>query len=215
MKQIVRYRFMTIPNKLNGEIKISVDDRGAEYATSYEAGKSTTIGIFPIISIIIARQIEIDDTGKRTRPAWNINDSLGLTKFTLPVFVRELKGIEKDLQTIMPKLKDLVDRGYSIAVFPEGTRSGDCKIQRFHKGAFHIAAELGLDVIPMCLYGAGRVLPKTGKWLRKGRIHIDAAAPYSRASLDAVGGEIAQASYARARCQESYERISDKIDQYV
>ena len=98
MKQIVRYRFMTIPNKLNGEIKISVDDRGAEYATSYEAGKSTTIGIFPIISIIIARQIEIDDTGKRTRPAWNINDSLGLTKFTLPVFVRELKGIEKDLQ---------------------------------------------------------------------------------------------------------------------
>lgn len=127
----------------------------------------------------------------------------------------EYYPVTEGLEPIMPKLKDLVDRGYSIAVFPEGTRSGDCKIQRFHKGAFHIAAELGLDVIPMCLYGAGRVLPKTGKWLRKGRIHIDAAAPYSRASLDAVGGEIAQASYARARCQESYERISDKIDQYV
>ena len=98
MKQIVRYRFMTIPNKLNGELKISVDDRGAEYAIAYESGKSTTIGIFPIISIVIARQPEIDDSGNRTRPAWNINDSLGLTKFTLPVFIRELKGMEKDLQ---------------------------------------------------------------------------------------------------------------------
>ena len=127
----------------------------------------------------------------------------------------EYYPVSQGLDVIMPKLKDLVDRGYSIAVFPEGTRSADCKIRRFHQGAFRIASELGLDVEPMCLYGAGRVLPKTGRWLRKGRIHIDAAAPYTRARLDAIGGVLAQAAYARARCQERYEAISDKVDQYV
>ncbi|MBQ9185139.1 MAG: glycosyltransferase [Bacteroidales bacterium] len=127
----------------------------------------------------------------------------------------EYYPVSQGLDVIMPKLKDLVARGYSIAVFPEGTRSADCKIRRFHQGAFHIASELGLDVEPMCLYGAGRVLPKTGRWLRKGRIHIDAAAPFTRASLDAVGTELEQAAFARARCQEQYRRISDKVDQYV
>ena len=33
--------------------------------------------------------------------------------------------------------------------------------------------------------------------------------------LDAIGGDLAQAAYARARCQERYEAISDKVDQYV
>ena len=89
---------MTIPTKLSGDIKISVDDRGAEYNTAHDAGKTTSIGIFPIVSIVITRQGEVDDNGNRTKPAWNMNDSLGLTKYTLPVFLRELKGIEKDLQ---------------------------------------------------------------------------------------------------------------------
>lgn len=127
----------------------------------------------------------------------------------------EYYPVSQGLDAIMPKLQDLVERGYSIAVFPEGTRSPDCKIRRFHKGAFHIASQLGLDVVPMCLYGAGRVLPKTGRWLRKGRIHIDAAAPYSRSQLDAIGNELEQAAFARARCQENFIRISDKVDQYV
>jgi len=63
-------------------------------------------------------------------------------------------------------LRDLVNRGYSIVVFPEGTRSYDDKMKRFHKGAFYIADALGLDIVPLILHGVQYTMQK-GDWLLK------------------------------------------------
>ncbi len=63
-------------------------------------------------------------------------------------------------------LKDLVERGYSIVVFPEGTRSYDDSIKRFHKGAFYIAEKLNLDIVPLVLHGISNTMQK-GDWLLK------------------------------------------------
>ncbi|MFA6057175.1 MAG: 1-acyl-sn-glycerol-3-phosphate acyltransferase [Taibaiella sp.] len=63
-------------------------------------------------------------------------------------------------------LRDLVQRGYGIIVFPEGTRSYDDMIHRFHKGAFYIAEELQLDVVPLVLHGVHYAMQK-GDWLLK------------------------------------------------
>lgn len=63
-------------------------------------------------------------------------------------------------------LRDLVNRGYSIMVFPEGTRSYDDKIKRFHKGAFYVAEQLKLDIVPVLLHGVGYTMQK-GDWLLK------------------------------------------------
>ncbi|MBO7416993.1 MAG: 1-acyl-sn-glycerol-3-phosphate acyltransferase [Bacteroidaceae bacterium] len=83
-------------------------------------------------------------------------------------FVPAAEGVEN----YMPQLRSLVERGYSILVFPEGTRSEDCRILRFHKGAFHLAGELGLDIVPVCLHGVGHVLPKRELMLRPGHITV-------------------------------------------
>ena len=74
----------------------------------------------------------------------------------------EYLPVKEGIESIMPHLRSLIDRGYSIAVYPEGTRSKDCKIGRFHQGAFYIAKEFGLEILPMYLYGSGKILPKTG-----------------------------------------------------
>lgn len=71
-------------------------------------------------------------------------------------------GVEDSIEP----LRDLVARGYSIVVFPEGTRSYDDKIKRFHKGAFYIAEQLGLDVVPVVLHGVHYTMQK-GDWLLK------------------------------------------------
>ena len=76
------------------------------------------------------------------------------------------------VENFMPQLQSLVERGYSIMVFPEGTRSEDCRILRFHKGAFHLAQELGLDIVPICLNGVGAVLPKKEPLLCPGHITV-------------------------------------------
>jgi hypothetical protein len=70
-------------------------------------------------------------------------------------------------------LKDLYRRGYSICIFPEGTRSLDYDILRFHKGAFYLAEQLEADIIPVILHGTGYVLPKKELMLRSGTIHAE------------------------------------------
>lgn len=68
-------------------------------------------------------------------------------------------------ESIRP-LEDLVQRGYSILVFPEGTRSYDGKIGRFHKGAFYLAERLRLKIVPVLMHGVGYTMQK-GDWLLK------------------------------------------------
>lgn len=84
----------------------------------------------------------------------------------------EFLPVSAGMDVILPQLKDLKNRGYSIVVFPEGTRSADCSILRFHQGAFLLAQELELDIVPMVLHGAGHYLPKKDFMFRKGEITL-------------------------------------------
>ena len=70
-------------------------------------------------------------------------------------------------------MKKLVAKGYSIVIFPEGTRSEDGRIQRFHRGAFATAQELGIDVLPLCLHGFHNALPKHDFLLRKTPLYLE------------------------------------------
>ncbi|SFS53349.1 1-acyl-sn-glycerol-3-phosphate acyltransferases [Porphyromonadaceae bacterium NLAE-zl-C104] len=71
-------------------------------------------------------------------------------------FISTQKGFENMGETLREKVAD----GYSVVVFPEGTRSADGKIKRFHKGAFMLAESLQLDIVPIVIYGTGQILNK-------------------------------------------------------
>lgn len=71
---------------------------------------------------------------------------------------RTLAGNDK--QSIA-ELKEQVDHGYSIIIFPEGTRSHTAEIGRFHKGAFYLAEQLKLDILPVLVHGNADLLPKS------------------------------------------------------
>ena len=77
-------------------------------------------------------------------------------------------GYDKNLE----RLQNLVNRGYSVVVFPEGTRSETGEILRFHKGAFQLAQSLQLDILPVFIHGANHVMPKKDVVLREGQLHV-------------------------------------------
>lgn len=83
-------------------------------------------------------------------------------------------GVEKN----MDRIRALVERGYSLVVFPEGTRTPDGNVGRFHKGAFYVAAELGLDIVPVYIHGAYDVLPKSDFMLREGSVQVEVGARF-------------------------------------
>lgn len=119
------------------------------------------------------------------------------------------------LEPLMPQLKSLVSRGYSIAIYPEGTRSKDCSIGRFHQGAFYLAQMLDLEILPMYLYGPGKILPKKTYHLRKGVFYIEVGTPLTQNQMRAIGDWKTQASTIRKRYKEKYEEIANKIEQNI
>lgn len=70
------------------------------------------------------------------------------------------------------QLKARIAEGYSVVVFPEGTRSADGTIGRFHKGAFYIAEQLQLPVYPLMIYGVAEALPKSTIYVNDAHITL-------------------------------------------
>ena len=69
-------------------------------------------------------------------------------------------------------LKTRISEGYSILMFPEGQRNSESSILRFHKGAFKIACDLELDIVPVVIHGANNVLPNGSFQVFKGSLTI-------------------------------------------
>lgn len=65
-----------------------------------------------------------------------------------------------------------VSQGTCILFFPEGTRSRDGQTQAFKKGAFRMAADLALPVLPLTLSGTRDILPADSLQLSPGHAHI-------------------------------------------
>ena len=68
--------------------------------------------------------------------------------------------VSEGLEWGVEHLRKKIEEGYSLIVFPEGTRSNDNMIKRFHKGAFYLAEHFNLDILPVIIHGNSEVLPK-------------------------------------------------------
>lgn len=77
-------------------------------------------------------------------------------------------GYENSLE----KLKEKVSEGYSILIYPEGTRSINGEIGRFHKGAFLLAEKLQVDVLPVLIHGAGDTVTKKDFHFKDGSLTV-------------------------------------------
>ncbi len=97
-----------------------------------------------------------------------VNDWVWNSPFMGPIvrlggFIPKSAGYEENLDSI----KELIDDGYSLAIFPEGSRSETPKIGRFHKGAFYIAEKLNVDIVPIIFHGTAFVQGKDDSTLLK------------------------------------------------
>ena len=57
-----------------------------------------------------------------------------------------------------------LDRGVSVAIFPEGTRSKTGEIERFKGGAFALAKEAGVEILPVVLDGTTQIFKPKSFW---------------------------------------------------
>ncbi|MFA7686977.1 MAG: 1-acyl-sn-glycerol-3-phosphate acyltransferase [Moheibacter sp.] len=86
-------------------------------------------------------------------------------------------SVSNHYEDSLEELKEKVHQGYSLIVFPEGTRSTTSVIQRFHKGAFYWAQELNLAILPVLIRGNSDLLPKNDNLLKTGKLTLEFLPP--------------------------------------
>ena len=84
---------------------------------------------------------------------------------------------------------DALQNGTSIIIFPEGTRSKDKTLGAFKKGAFHLAMQAGVPLIPIILRNAADAMPNGGALFRATAIEIKVLPPvptkrWTKANMD-------------------------------
>lgn len=99
------------------------------------------------------------------------------------IFV-DRSGPKKVLETIKQAKSSLKD-GVSLVVFPEGARTFTGHMGYFKKGAFQLADELQLEVVPITIEGSYEVLPRTGKWISRHRMTLTIHTPIAPESTGA------------------------------
>ena len=88
--------------------------------------------------------------------------------FGIAIRMADYYPVAKGIENSVELLRDRVNNGYSIVIFPEGTRSVNWKIGRFHKGAFYLAQQLNIDILPIVIDGTGYTLTKNDFFLKNG-----------------------------------------------
>jgi putative phosphoserine phosphatase / 1-acylglycerol-3-phosphate O-acyltransferase len=77
----------------------------------------------------------------------------------------------------LPGLVERLRDGVSVFVAPEGTRSPTPVLQRFKTGAFRVAIEAGVPVVPIVLRNAYELMPGTAKGIRPGSVDVAVLEP--------------------------------------
>jgi long-chain acyl-CoA synthetase len=84
---------------------------------------------------------------------------------------------QRDFQTSFAHAGKAMDRGYSVLVFPEGTRSAGGALARFRPGIGLLVKESDAPVLPIALRGLGELKVKGRGWFRSGGIEVRIGTP--------------------------------------
>jgi putative phosphoserine phosphatase/1-acylglycerol-3-phosphate O-acyltransferase len=81
------------------------------------------------------------------------------------------------IEAMTPLVEAMRDEGKSVVLAPEGTRSVSPRLGAFKKGAFHLAMQAGVPIIPIVIRNAGDVAPKGDFVFRPATVDVEVLEP--------------------------------------
>lgn len=75
-------------------------------------------------------------------------------------------------EAVQPAVDKLREEGISLVIAPEGTRSPTPRLGPFKRGAFHIAMQAGVPIVPVVIRNAGEIMWRGAQTLRGGTVQV-------------------------------------------
>ncbi|MBI4373112.1 MAG: 1-acyl-sn-glycerol-3-phosphate acyltransferase [Candidatus Omnitrophica bacterium] len=82
-------------------------------------------------------------------------------------YIPLVRGDRISAKRALEQASGYLKRGISVLLFPEGTRSPHGEIQDFKAGAFKLAQEVGVPIVPIVIHGTRDLLPKGSRLLAR------------------------------------------------
>ncbi len=116
------------------------------------------------------------------------------------------RGDKASVIQMLDSCRAALARGSSVMMFPEGTRSRTGALKLFKPGAFELACDASVPVLPLVVQGTAQALPRKGLVLGAARMRVTVLPPVPRSEVQALSVE---ALSARVR-----ERIATFVDEH-
>lgn len=81
------------------------------------------------------------------------------------------------ISAMQPLVDVMRDEGKSVVMAPEGTRTVTPKLNPFKKGAFHLAMQAGVPIVPIVIHNSIDVAPKGDFIFRSAKVRVDVLSP--------------------------------------
>ena len=116
------------------------------------------------------------------------------------------RGFGPSAVEAMERCRKALRQRVSVMIFPEGTRSKTAELLPFKDGAFRLAIEAGVPILPLALSGTGTALPKHGWRFGRSAAHLRVLEP-----VDTAGLTLADVPALKARVRDLIVRTRDSL----
>ena len=125
-------------------------------------------------------------------------------------FIKVDRSDKNDRKSINEQAKTLFRNGWSLMVYPQGTRAKKDNFLPFKSGAFHIALENNIPILPVVIAGTGDIWPRGKKFMTSGKAIINTLEPidmskYTKETIDQLVDDTYQ------KMSEVYKELTASI----
>ena len=151
--------------------------------------------------VIVARLLRRDITGVGKREIRDL-PIVGRVMEAAGVVLIDRKDTAKAIEAMTPLVDAMRVEGKSVCLSPEGTRAATPKLATFKKGAFHLAMQANVPIVPIVIHNSNDVQPKGDMLYHPGTVQVEVLPPvdtsgWSVESLDSHVSEV-RAMYLKA-----------------
>ncbi|HET6592092.1 MAG TPA: HAD-IB family hydrolase [Xanthomonadales bacterium] len=143
--------------------------------------------------VIIARLLRRDIAGVGKKEIKNM-PLIGKTLELAGTVFIDRENAASAIEAMQPLVDAMRNEGKSVVIAPEGTRSISPRLAPFKKGAFHLAIQAGVPMVPIVIHNAGDVAPKGDFVFRPATVEVDVLPPVDTSAwrTETIDGHVAE-----------------------
>ena len=126
--------------------------------------------------VIIARLLRRDFAGVGKKEIKN-TPVIGKTLELAGTVFIDRENASSAIEAMRPLVDAMRKAGKSVVIAPEGTRTVSPRLAPFKKGAFHLAIQAGVPIVPIVIHNSGDVAPKGDFVFRPATVEVDVLPP--------------------------------------